>query len=116
MEMKKYEPTKEHLKNLEELKTAFKEDIKFAYALHSSILAKKMRSWGYMALKYLPKKSDGLDWNWMEGYPCGDYEDLLFNTISLHYPNIFEKIRKDIPYGYIYNFVLENLYPLSITK
>ncbi len=115
MERKEYIPTQEHQKSFNDLKNAIKNDLKFAYALHSSLLAKRMRSWGYSALKYLPKKSDGLEWNWMDGYPCGDYDELLIKTIEIHYPYIYQGIRKDIPIKYIENFVSENLYPFSIS-
>lgn len=112
--MKKYIPTKEHLDFLEELKIKFKSDKKFGYALHSSILAKKMKSWSYEAIMYLPRDKAG--YNWMEGYPCGDYDDLIMTTISLHYPNIYNNLKKDIPVGYIYDFIEENLYPFTLER
>lgn len=112
--MIEYIPTKEHLEFLEELKIQFKKDKKFEFALHSSILAKKMRSWGYKAIQHLPRDKEG--YNWMENYPCGNYDDLIMVTISLHYPNIYNNLRKDIPVGYIYNFIEDNLYPFTIEK
>lgn len=111
---KEYIPKQEHLDFLEELKSKFKNDNKFLFALHSCILARKMRSWGYKAIKHLPRDKE--EYNWMEGYPCGNYDDLIMITISIHYPEIYDNLRKDIPVGYIYNFIEDNLYPFSLER
>ena len=116
VEKKDYILTEDKKEYLELLKTAVKKDVKFAYALHSSLLARRMRSWGYQALRYLPKAIDKAEWNWMKGYPCGDYEELVFQTIKLHYPIIYEGLKSDIPSGYVQNFISENLYPFKVER
>lgn len=105
-------PTEENIKHLEMLREAFKNDMKFTYALHASLMAKRMRSWGYKALPHLPKDKEVYDW--MKDYPCGDFDELVFKTIKLHYPEIYKGLGYDVPGGYIKDFISENLYPFKM--
>lgn len=116
MDKKVFIITEEKQKYLDLLKDAFKEDIKFAYALHSSLMALSMRKWGYQALRFLPSKKDNKGWDWMQEYPCGDYDELVMVTIALHYPEIYEGLKSDIPVSIINEYITKNLYPFTIVR
>jgi len=114
MGKKEFVPSESKQGYLTMLKGAFKNDVKFAYALHASLMAYNMRTWGYKALPYLPKKKDDLGWDWMDGYPCGDFGELVFKTIKIHYPDIYEGLKSDIPISYVRDFISQNLYPFNV--
>lgn len=52
----------------------------------------------------------------MQGYPCGDYDELVFQTIKLHYPEIYEGLKTEIPSGYVHSFINDNLYPFEVDR
>lgn len=112
--VEKYTPTSEHIAALDELKDAINEDMKFSYALHTCNLSMKMRKWGHDVIKMSHNCKSEEMINWMKGYPCANYSRLTMKTIAIHYPEIYEKLKYDIPVGYINEVIIETLYPLEI--